>query len=99
MIVGSIVGSLVRPASEVARSALAAAKPEQSFASVLGRIAEDAASSLRKAEVVSTQGLSGAANVQDVVAGVMDAERNLQTALALRDKLVSAYQEIIRMQI
>jgi flagellar hook-basal body complex protein FliE len=37
--------------------------------------------------------------IQDVVEAVMSAERSLQTALALRDKSVAAWQEISRMAI
>lgn len=41
----------------------------------------------------------GQASVQQVVEAVMSAEQSLQTALAVRDKVVAAYQEISRMQI
>jgi flagellar hook-basal body complex protein FliE len=37
--------------------------------------------------------------VQQVVEAMMNAERNLQTVIAVRDKVVSAYQEISRLQI
>lgn len=99
MIVGSVIGAAVAPASELVRSAVSASAPQRSFASVLGQIAEDAVNAVRKSETVSARGLAGTANVQEVVASVMEAERHVQTAVAVRDKLVSAYQEIIRMQI
>ena len=34
-----------------------------------------------------------------VVESMMDAQRSLQSVLAIRDKIVSAYQEIARMAI
>jgi len=34
-----------------------------------------------------------------VVEAVMSAEQSLQTAVAIRDKVVAAYQEIVRMAI
>ena len=44
-------------------------------------------------------GISGESDLTDVVAAVNDAELTLQTITALRDRLVQAYQEIIRMPI
>ncbi len=44
-------------------------------------------------------GCSGKASVQQVVEAVMSAEQTLQSAIAIRDKVVSAYLEISRMAI
>jgi flagellar hook-basal body complex protein FliE len=54
---------------------------------------------MRKSEAVSIGGINGTAPLQDVVEHVMSAEQSLQTAIAIRDKVVSAYQEISRMPI
>ncbi len=43
--------------------------------------------------------MQGAAPVHKVVESIMSAQRSLQSALAIRDKAVSAYQEISRMAI
>ena len=48
---------------------------------------------------MAIKGLQGQAPVQDVVQAVMKAQTSLQTALALRDKAVTAYQDITRMPI
>ena len=45
------------------------------------------------------RGINGQANTQEVVDAVMSAERTLQTAVAVRDKIVTAYLEISRMPI
>jgi len=51
------------------------------------------------AEGLSMKAISGEANIQDVVSAVSQAELSLQTTLAVRDKVVAAYQEIMRMAI
>ncbi|WP_265975274.1 flagellar hook-basal body complex protein FliE, partial [Brucella intermedia] len=51
------------------------------------------------AEATSIQGIKGDAPVRDVVSSVMEAEQSLQTAIAIRDKIVQAYLEISRMPI
>lgn len=55
--------------------------------------------SLKEAEAASIAGMQGTLPMQTVVERVLEAERSLQAALAVRDKLVSAYLEISRMQI
>lgn len=76
--------------------------PQQSgsdFASMLGRLAADSASTLRQGEAAALSGITGSLPLQTVVDRVMTAERTLQTAIAVRDKVVSAYLEVSRMQI
>ncbi|MBP1853117.1 flagellar hook-basal body complex protein FliE [Rhizobium halophytocola] len=71
----------------------------QSFADVMGSMATDALGSLKQAESMSFDGITGKANTREVVDAVLNAEQTLQTALAFRDKIVSAYLEITKMQI
>ena len=85
-----------------ARGPLATGQTEQAgadFAAVLGGLATDAASAVRNAESLSISGIRGKASVQQVVEAVMSAEQTLQSAIAIRDKVVSAYLEISRMSI
>lgn len=70
-----------------------------SFASVLGNVSMDAMNNLKKAEVASFEGIQGKADTREVVDAVLSAEQSLQTAIALRDKIVSAYLDITKMQI
>ncbi len=89
-------------ASPVGQSLLAGtvgAESSASFAEVLGGMAKDAAATLKTAETKSFEGIRGEANVREVVDAVMAAEQSLQTAIAIRDKVVSAYLEIARMPI
>lgn len=71
----------------------------QTFADVMGSMAVDAVGNLKHAEQMSFEGIKGTANTREVVDAVLDAEQTLQTALAFRDKIVSAYLEITKMQI
>lgn len=70
-----------------------------SFASVLGDMATSAMHNIKQAEVTSFEGLTGKADTREVVDAVLAAEQSLQTAIALRDKIVSAYLDITKMQI
>jgi flagellar hook-basal body complex protein FliE len=54
---------------------------------------------LQAGEAVAIQGVQGAVSPMKVVDSVMAAQRSLQTVLAIRDKAVSAYQEVARMAI
>lgn len=48
---------------------------------------------------MSIQALKGDADTRQVVDAVMDAQQALQTSIAIRDKIVTAYLEISRMAI
>ena len=45
------------------------------------------------------QALSGGGNLTDVVTALSHAEMTLQTATAIRDRVVQAYQDIMKMPI
>lgn len=53
----------------------------------------------QKAETLSTQAVNGKADVTEIVTAVTNAELALDTAIAVRDKVINAYQEIMRMPI
>jgi len=53
----------------------------------------------REAEAASNRGLMGEGSVTDLVIAVGRAELTLQTAVAVRDRVVAAYQEVMRMPI
>lgn len=80
-------------------SAASSATAGADFGSAMAQVAQDAMSSLKTAETTSIQGINGQASTQAVVDAVMGAERTLQTAVAIRDKVVSSYLEISRMAI
>jgi flagellar hook-basal body complex protein FliE len=63
---------------------------------MLARMATDTIDTVKNAEAVSIAGIKDKASVQQVVESIMAAEQSLQAAIAVRDKVVAAYQEISR---
>jgi len=80
-------------------SAGSGAVAPKSFGEALAGVANDTIGTLKGAETVSMQALQGKADTREVVDAVMNAEQALQAAIAIRDKIVSSYLEISRMQI
>lgn len=70
-----------------------------SFEQALGAVLGSAVDTLKAGEALAIQGVQGGAAPMKVVEGVMDAQRSLQSVLAVRDKLVSAWQDVSRMSI
>ena len=66
---------------------------------MLGRVVTDGVGAIQAGEAAAIQGVQGALPAFSVVESVMSAQRTRQQALAIRDKAVSAYQEISRMTI
>jgi flagellar hook-basal body complex protein FliE len=60
---------------------------------------DSARADLRAGEAKAVEALSGRASLQDVVEAVTAAELSLQKMTAVRDRVISAYQEIMRMPI
>ncbi|PWR18573.1 flagellar hook-basal body complex protein FliE [Zavarzinia aquatilis] len=80
-------------------AALPGGDDANSFGAVLGRAMDDAVATSVKADQTSLAAAAGKANVTDVVTALTNAEVTLQAVVAVRDKVVSAYQEIMRMPI
>ena len=70
-----------------------------SFAGMVKAGLESTRADLRAGEAQAVQALSGRASLQDVVEAVTEAELSLQKMTAVRDRVISAYQEIMRMPI
>lgn len=69
------------------------------FAELLKGAAGDAAASARSAEHMVAAAIDNKADVSEVVMAVANAELALQTVVTIRDRVVQAYQEILRMPI
>lgn len=69
------------------------------FADVLRNATEGAIGSLREGEQQTLKAAAGAADLTEVVTAVSKAEMTLQTVVTLRDRVIQAYQEILRMPI
>ncbi len=73
--------------------------PGENFADMLKSVGESALQAGQKADQMSIAAVEGKANVAEVVTAVANAEIALQTVVAVRDQVVQAYQEILRMPI
>ena len=70
-----------------------------SFSSILQNAIQDAVQSSKNAETQMSAQVQGKAQLIDVATAISSAETNLQTVIAVRDQVISAYQEIMRMTI
>jgi flagellar hook-basal body complex protein FliE len=85
-----------RAASE---GATTAGTDPTSFGSVLQRAMEGAIDLGNQADAQSMKALAGGNNITEVVTAVSKAELALQSTVAIRDRMVQAYQDIIKMPI
>jgi flagellar hook-basal body complex protein FliE len=85
--------------AEITQPGNAAEDGVNSFAAVMGNLGNAFVDNLKDAEKKSMDGMLGKAGVREVVESVMTADQTLQTAMAFRDKVVSAYLEVIKMPI
>jgi flagellar hook-basal body complex protein FliE len=70
-----------------------------SFAEMVGDGLKAAVDSGREAEELSLKGIAGQADMTEVITAVNNAEIMLQTVVAVRDRVLQAYQEVMRMPI
>ena len=70
-----------------------------SFGSVLQRAVDGAIETGHDAESQAMQAIAGNGNLTEVVTALSRAELALQTATAIRDRVVQAYQDIMKMPI
>jgi flagellar hook-basal body complex protein FliE len=98
-LVTSALGALGVGSAAPAQQAVSGAGGGDSFSSMLASFSQDAVNKLKTSEQMSVAGIQGSATTQSVVESVMAAQESLQTVLAVRDKAVSAFQDITRMAI
>ncbi|GLR85193.1 flagellar hook-basal body complex protein FliE [Bradyrhizobium iriomotense] len=87
--------------AQITAPAAGAVQPggEVGFDSVLKQVTTDAIGTLKAGEAASISAIQGKESTRRVVEALMSAEQALQTAVAVRDKVVQAYQEVVRMSI
>jgi flagellar hook-basal body complex protein FliE len=83
----------------VAPSPKAAAVPGEDFAAMLQQAMGEAVQVSRAAETQMSAQAQGRAELVDVVTAVAQAEVSLETVVSIRDQMINAYQEIMRMPI
>ena len=92
--------------AQVAKAAANAPGTEETAASArpnFSALVEDALTtteqSLKAGEAAAAQAAAGEASLVDVVTAVSAAEVTLETAIAVRNRVIEAYQDILRMPI
>ncbi len=71
----------------------------QGFGAAMQRAVQNVVDVQRGADAAASAALQGQGSVTDVVLAVSRAELALQTATTLRDRIVGAYQDVMRMPI
>ncbi len=71
----------------------------QGFQDMVEEAVENAVDISKKSEAMTLSGMTGKADIQDVVLAVSNAEIALETVVAVRDTAIKAYKEIMSMPI
>ena len=79
--------------------AAADAPKAHGFGEILKSVMGDAVKASKTAETQIAAQVQGRAQLVDVVTAVASAETSLETVMAIRDQVINAYQEIMRMPI
>ncbi|HVZ68258.1 MAG TPA: flagellar hook-basal body complex protein FliE [Rhizomicrobium sp.] len=77
----------------------AATGASQSFGDFLSNAVKDSIGTMKQGETLAMKQIAGQADIVDVVNAVNQAELTLNTVVAVRDKVIQAYQSIMQMPI
>ncbi|MBD3849534.1 flagellar hook-basal body complex protein FliE [Bosea sp. OAE752] len=69
------------------------------FSALLGKALDSTAEAGRKADVQTASVAAGRADVVDVVTAVAESETAIETLVAVRDRVIAAYEDIMRMPV
>lgn len=105
-----MIDKIANPAAAAAANAYAStskaidtpsigAPQKESFGDLIKNAAINSIKTLRAGEAASAKAITGEANLADVVQAITASEVTLQTVMAVRDRMVGAYQEIMRMPV
>lgn len=95
----NLYGSMSKIGVDSLPSAKTAANEENSFSAFLKDAAVQTLDTMKAGEQMSARAVTEEADLTEVVQAVTAAEVTLQTVVSIRDRLVSAFQEIMRMPI
>lgn len=73
------------------------AESDKTFAGMVKTAVDGAIDASKSSEKLSLAGIDGRADLSQVVTAVAEAEIALNTVVAVRDKVIEAYKDIIRM--
>jgi flagellar hook-basal body complex protein FliE len=89
----------LEPASHAAAPKEPAGAGGTDFARLLGGVVESAEATGTALDQSVAAQAAGKGDIVDVVTAVADAELTVQTIVSVRDRVISSYQEIMRMPI
>ncbi len=87
------------PAAAASSPTETASAAESSFGAFLDRQVSQAVETLNEGERMSVAAVAGKAGTHEVVRSVLAAEMTVQTVVSIRDRMVQAYQDVMRMAI
>jgi flagellar hook-basal body complex protein FliE len=70
-----------------------------SFSNVLKDVIDAVSESAHKSDTQAQAVAAGKANMIDVVTAVSETETTFQTLISVRDKVIAAYEDVLKMQI
>jgi flagellar hook-basal body complex protein FliE len=70
-----------------------------SFSNVLKDVIDAVSEAAHKSDAQAQAVASGKANMIDVVTAVAETETTFQTLVSVRDKVIAAYEDVLKMQI
>jgi flagellar hook-basal body complex protein FliE len=94
--------ALSRIGTDTASIAKGLGAPESSgpnFSAVLKNVIDNVSQAAVKSDAQAQAVANGKANMVDVVTAVAETETAVQTLVSVRDKVISAYEDILKMQI
>lgn len=93
---------LANPFGTAAGAAGAAGGPAAggaSFSETLGQVLDTAVQAGKAADRQASAAAQGKADMVDVVTAIAESESALETLVAVRDRVIAAYEEIMRMPV
>ena len=69
------------------------------FSSLIGKALEATADAGRKGDIQTASVAAGRSDIVDVVTAVAESEAAIETLVAVRDRVIAAYEEIMRMPV
>lgn len=93
------IGAATKAAGNVARTATTTASPAASFADSLNKLVDSVERTEGEANGAVANMLDGSGEVHDAMIALQRAEMSLQLTIQVRNKLVQAYQDVMRMPI
>ena len=96
-----VTAALTPPTNSMRTNPALPSKPSmptagQSFVELLSEVGDTSIATANQSEKMGLRSITRDAELVDIVTAVSNAEVTLETVMALRDRLIQAYQEIIK---